>query len=271
MFRILVCAIAFVLLAGCTGYIDEPIEVDDMGNITPVKIVPELSGWSQSGTLITQNSGAGVGLQAHFGEPGNYTVQFGISAVPPAGLANLIRPEAEVTWRVKGNQIVRTINVANGTSISGQAEAVSVRLFDSSVAAMGGTAGIQYVGSIQVAKGIRAQAANQAPTFTPANIENPVGTPVVTTGSFIVAAGTSARVPIPEGAVQMLVAVTGSTFTPGPASVTVTAQNSLSSQLEYFPDFNPVWVPVPPLATRLNILNGLAAGVRVSVIFGIDG
>lgn len=271
MVRNLVCAIALVLLSiSCTGYVDEPIE-DDMKNSVPVKVIPGLFGWSQSGDLITQNPGAGVSLQAQFDEPGNYTVQFGISAVPPAGLVNLIRPEAEITWRVRGNQINRTINVANGTSISGQAEAVSVRLFDSSVAAMGGAAGITYVGSIQIAKGIRAQSANQAPIFTPANIENPVGTPAVTTGSFIIAAGTSARIPIPEGATQMLVSITGSTFVPGPASVTVTAQNSLSSQLEYFPDFNPIWVPVPPLATRVNILNGLAAAVRASCIFGIDG
>lgn len=271
MVRILVCTLALVLLAGCTGYVDEPIEFeDDMPkNAMPVEIVPGLVGWSQSGTLVTQNPGAGVGLQAEFVEPGNYTVQFGISAIPPAGLASLIRPEAEITWRVKGNQIARTINVTNGTSISGQAEAVSVRLFDSSVAAMGGTAGVQYVGSIQVAKGIRAQAASQAPIFTPVNIENPVGTPAVSSGSFVVGAGTSARIPIPEGAVQMLVAATGSTFTPG--GVTVTAQNSLSSQLEYFPDFSPVWVPVPPLATRVNVLNNLAAGVRISCVFGIDG
>ena len=275
MVRILVLAVTFVLLSGCTGYIDEPITDEDAmrttarKNAIPVHIVPGLVGWSQSGTLVTQSPGAGVTLQAIFHEPGNYTVQFGISSVPPAGLANLIRPEAEITWKVQGNQVTRVINVGDGTSITGQAEAVSVRLFDSSDASMGGTAGIPYVGSIQVTKGIRAQAANQAPMFVPTNIENPVGTSVVTTGSFIIANGTAARIPIPPGSVQMLVGISGSMFSPG--NVIITEQNSLSSQLEFTPDFSPVWVPVVPLATRVNMLNSSGAAIRASCIFGIDG
>jgi len=255
-------------LIGCTCYVDETID-NDMSNPIPVRIVPGQTGWSQSGNLITFTQ-SGVSLQAIFSEPDVYTIQFGITPPPsPLAFGAIIRPQAQVSWNVKGNQIVRTFDVSNGSSISGRAESVNVRLTDSLIAPMVGTPGIPYVGSIQVAKGVRPT--NQIPIFSPINIENPLGTAVVNNGSIVLAAASSALFVVPEGASQVYIAARYTPALVNPDLAAVLQNATAITQAWNITPYSPEWEPVPPSSTRLVVANSEAVACRLTVLFGIEG
>jgi len=260
------------------------VEHDMQRPATRVKVVntvftkgKEVTAWSQSGNLVTFSPNNAVTMQKQFGEPGNYTVQFGLGSPPgPAGsVAAVRRPKAVVQWSIEGNTVTRELTVLNGTSISGQASAVSVRLFDDLVTGMVGTAGGQYVGSIQVSKGLRAGI--QSPVFTPRAYQTvPGGVFVTTNGSIGVAAGVSVNVPIPEGAISVQVTASCD-FSPPPvltqADVQAVFVNEVGAPVSLWFPVPPDIVAVPSQATFLQLRHFAAPAILVDfgVVFGIDG
>lgn len=122
-------------------------------------------GWSQSGQLTPGSSQSAVSLQAQFPLIGAYTVQLNIED-PNASLVvanEVVRAQAEIQWSVKGNTVTRLVDCVNGLSITGEAEAVSVRVVDRSIVTIANKQ--PYVVSINVAPGTR-PSVQQPPVFS---------------------------------------------------------------------------------------------------------
>lgn len=227
-------------------------------------------GWSQSGTLITFNPNRAIVLQQQFPKAGNYTVQFGFNT--PANA--LVRPKALISWNVKGNQVEREISPNNGTSVTGQAEAVIVKIYDDLRTGMLGTPGIAYTATINVTRGSRSVPGQQAPLFLPIDAQNPVGTPVTIDRAIVVASSTVASVPIPKGATQVWVYATDATTVappvPGTAIVRFVDPTGAGVLASFYPN-SQFWAQIVPTATEIRLAALGANAINYQVIFGIDG
>lgn len=239
-----------------------------MKNQQRIHMIDKRDGWSASGTLRTFNPHIAVNLQKEFPVAGNYTVQFGV--IRPPTIHN-IRPEAVVTWSVNGNDVVRRITIGNGTSITGQAESVNVRVFDSLVTGSPGIPGDEYIVSAQVVKGIRANPGQQSPIYVP-NTVLVGGVEQVVGAAIFLPAATTAVFTSPEGATQVIGLIQN-----GPVTVLLdntnlmmSAQNNIGLLASWFP-MPPQWVPLPPLTTRVAIHNRSAIALDVMALFGVDG
>lgn len=217
---------------------------------------PKGEGWSQSGTLQTGVAGE-VSLQANFvqrfGAAGPFTVQLGV--LPPlAGFPPGIVTAAEIEWSVQGNTVRRIVDLVNGLSISGFAEACRVVIRNvASVAPPGDP----FVVSVQLTPGTRPS--EQRP-------------PTLTTGRLVAAAGfTDVAVPVEAGAISVF--VTMGTDPPSvltSADIQVQHRNTVGPLKAYDPrDYG--WVPIDPRASIVRLVNTTATPVIASVIFGIDG
>lgn len=227
--------------------------------VADVPDVP-LSGWSQSGQLETGNPNRAVNLQGKFPVIENYTVQFNLATPVTTGVRK-VAAQAELIWSVQGNSVRRLISVYDGTSITGSAQAVSVKLFDDTRVAPPVPA-ITYDGSIQVSKGTRGS--NKQP-------------PYFALGNATVANGGSASFPIPDdiGAISLLVSVGPQSpgFTIPPGFVIAEVIGSAIAQVRYDPrDYD--WFPLNPGATIVTVRIAAAAPATdydVNVFLGIDG
>lgn len=99
-------------------------------------------------------------------EAGNWTVQFSINDPNGANLiaGDVVRARAEVNWMVAGQVVRRVFDCNDGTSISGNAEQISVRVVDNSVIA-GGSVVRPYDVFIQTSPGNR-PSVQQPPTYS---------------------------------------------------------------------------------------------------------
>lgn len=237
----------------------------------------QAGGWSQSGKLVTANSQIGVPLQADFSKSkhgaGNYTIQFGLQ--PPDPDTVIIRPEADISWTVNGNTVRRVVSVTDGLSITGQAEYAKVRLYD---AILPGNvppaiAGEQYIGSINIAPGVRASQ-QQPPTLLPQRYFTSVSTEIFILGSISVPAADFVRVPVPQGVGVISVFVTVAIPLGGlvtSADFQVRQSNPVVGALKrYFP-VGEGWVSMGSGVTEINLANFSAGSLNASVVFGIDG
>lgn len=151
LYRVTLFLVAFIM-NGCMAQVED----EDMNARV---------GWSQSGTLVPGSSNSAVSLQAQFPLIGAYTVQLNIQD-PNASLVvgnEVVRAQAEIQWSVKGNTVTRLVDCVNGLSITGEAEAVSVRVVDRSLITVPGKR--PYVVSINVAPGTR-PSVQQPPVFS---------------------------------------------------------------------------------------------------------
>jgi hypothetical protein len=92
----------------------------------------DMTGWAQSGE-IQPGSDQAVTMQALFPVAGNYTVQFNITDSNKWMGIDSFNARADITWTINGNSVTRTVDCANGISVSGIAQAVAVRVYDNSV------------------------------------------------------------------------------------------------------------------------------------------
>jgi hypothetical protein len=218
---------------------------------------PVFTGWSQGGRLIVGNPNVAVSMQAQFPVLDNYTVLFNLNAitVPPGTSRACAR--AQVSWRVAGNEARRLISVSDGTSITGTAEAVHVRLFDNTLGAPGPQ---EYAGSILIAKGTRGS--NKQPPYLALNHAT-----VIPGGNAVIA------IPDDIGANSLFVSCGPSTLgtlvPDGSILVTVVGNFGITS---YDPR-NYDWVPLDPGAKTIVLTVAAAAGTNVEFApyLGIDG
>ncbi len=227
---------------------------------------PGTGGWSQSGTLVSENPDKEVSLQVNFPKAASYTVQFGINVPTPI---QFHRVEAVITWTVNGNSATRRVNVANGTSVTGTGEACKVVIRDYSATSIGNPT--EYVVSVQIAPGERGSN-RQPPTL---RADNGNGVNIFTLPAVGMAAGT-VTIPIPPdaGAISAFVAIWGG----GPGAViargdiAIVQEDAAGGNIAVNDGLiSTDWIPIQAgaVALRLDSFNALAFGV--SVVFGIDG
>lgn len=252
-------ALISLILTGCST---EVIEAETLAG--EMKNPNNPTGWSQSGTLRVRDSrNSGVGLQAEFPVLGNYTVQFNIAPVAyttGGGIPSHSTARAEITWSVKGNFVRRVISVVDGSSITGTAEAVNVRLLDDSGPLPDPGEPRDYLGSIQVAYGTRGS--NKQPPFL-----------FVATTS--VDPGMSTIVPIPNdvGANSVFVGVGSGLFEVLPDnSVQARLQRGATGNFFYDPRYYD-WVPLIGDSgdVELFVAGTVVNPVTFTVVLGIDG
>jgi hypothetical protein len=232
----------------------------------------DVTGWSKTGNLT-----AGVGgtdgilnegtatvfqtLQANFVSnkermgAGSYTIQFGIN--PPAN--NAVFARADITWSIAGGNVLRTVDIVNGKTVTGVGEAVKIRMYDNTPE--GGPAQGQVYGVFcQVTKGTR-PSQNQPPT---------VQANVLTTG--ILSPG-SADFDIPLSAGVISVEVCGyDSVAKTEANLLVTMFDSSGGTTKiYVSPGASRFVPVAPSTSTINVENLGPNGVAVQVTYGIDG
>lgn len=244
-------------LAGCTV----PVENSDMD---PSDYINK-AGWSATGTLMpgTTDESEGVGLQVQFADnPGAYTIQFNITQ--PNTLLQVdefIRVRALVVWSVEGNSVRRIIDVVNGTSISGTAQAVDVSVYDDSNIVS--TDVVPYTVSVQTAPGTR-PSVQQPPNYTIGSI------------SMTDTDNQSFDVPIEVGAISASVTVSPNNVgEPVAENEIIVFQVSESGAIlkAYDPRVSQ-WVPLASGCRRLDIVTNIAAapgGVLVQATLGVDG
>ena len=226
---------------------------------------PEVTGgdstkaWANTATLASDGSlNKGIALSSAFPKPGVYTLQFKV--ILPQGFpysAPVV--EALITWSVRGQAFTRRCSVTNGVSIQGNAEGISVQLFDFT----GGTSPVvNYQIVMTVVEGTRAT--------TP----RPVILSQAADQFTVLATSSSAAIPIPEdaGAIAVYAAVFASA---GPMP-----ENSI--QMKQLDSIGPVvlqqddprvfqWVPLAPGANEIIMQNANAFAVNVRLYFAIDG
>lgn len=276
-----------------------------MGNEGKSQSVLGACGWSTSGRLVTGNgrnlgtelqanpTGTVVKLQADFEDyPGEYTIAFGIDTL---GSNSVFMAEALISWLVEGNEVRRRVSVANGTTISGCGQAVSVTIWDTTptTAAAGYTTGpytanLPYTVSAQLTRGVRSTKNNQ-PILIPPLFQNvgalaTVGTPVqFSPGVVKMHASDQVFFPIPSDAgVTAVMVVTEDPALQGGAgntslNITATLENSGGgfATTQWTPVQYPnVWVPLSAGANAVGVVDSATAvGVNsiVGVYYAIDG
>ena len=247
-------------------------------------------GWSAAGTL--QASGTGqVKLQADFSKggvgSGQYTVQFNVNAPPNPTNPNPIFTEALLTWIVEGNSVTRHISIANGTSITGSGQAVTVVIYDNTQLLYGSTHNTQdYQVNCQVVPGVRPNT-EVAPILYPldgillnGNRANPTFLQKQSVGR-----GDYLYVPIPQDAGITSVLVTaispvviGTAVTPvsiGDGEALVIVSLGGVNAMTQYDCKTPFWYPLLASAQGLYLQNNTPASpvvnLRFTVAFGIDG
>jgi hypothetical protein len=243
-------------------------------------------GWSASGELVTGGGdGAGVNLQAVFPNAGNYTLQFSVQR----GDTYIVRPTAEITWSVQGNSVNRLVSIGNGLSISGQAEGVSVRIYDSLTENLGFDhwLGLPYLVSMQVVPGTRPNV-GQPPTYSPVSyIEENYNDASIETHDIgytlaQVLKNRPIKILIPEnaGAISFLAhfiwnaPIAGDEpdeFIPN-HHILINQMTGAGYVLATYGHKDAIgFIPLIPGCTQIQIVNRSLMDVRTSFLFGIDG
>jgi hypothetical protein len=224
---------------------------------------PRKIGWSQSGSLTPGSTQGAVNLQAQFPVIGPYTVQLNIEDPNgPLTVNNeIIRAQADIQWSVEGNTVSRTVDCTKGITVSGVAEAVTVKIRDRSIVTL--TNKVPYVVSINVAPGTR-PSVQQPPVFT--------GDRQRLNGGLA-----NGNVPVPAGAISAQINVSGiligqPVVDPDDYIVRQTA-NGGTNLKSYSPFRYDGWIPLAAGCTSLNFEQ---AAVVVGdwywfTSFGIDG
>lgn len=232
--------------------------------------------WSAGGQMITGNQDKKVALQQPFPEPGPYTITFTLDPLQADLNQAGIRAQAEITWSIDGNSVKRVINVGDGTSISGVAEAVNVIVTDVTVlhGVASAQAGYTYFVSVMVAPGTRAFN-SVPPTLSPFPFQSfsQIGTQLT-----VAPGGNTAVIPVPRGVgvTSMHVDVVSS-FPEGdvvPDGTPVVAQYQFSSggPIRFYDPRAIDWCPIQPGTTGVVLFNKSATDqLTFSLVWGIDG
>lgn len=260
-----------------------PPAADDAGIVEDAAMLgpnqTATNGWQSFGTLETGNSNKKASLQAAFPESNSYTVQFNINNPPVDASGNPVPfvARADITWKVQGGYVKRTIDVGNGTSISGTAQAVDVVVYDFTPVLDANNptwvaGGNEYKVGIQVARGLRPstqQPVTLAEQFQDSNSGN------LRSYSYVLAGGaTQHDVDVPQdvGVIGVEVAVHNQDNTPlVDGDVYLIQANAATISKIYQCPITPQFIDISPATTILTLANNHAKGVYVSVTWAIDG
>jgi hypothetical protein len=223
--------------------------------------------------LTSKTNQGGPSLQIPFREPGNYTCIFGVGnkvAIPDPTLAvGNITPTAEVIWSLGGNDSRRLVSVFNGSSITGAAEHVLIRVFDETAKTDLSNV-TQYTVAAMVAKGTRGS--NALPPTYQQYITNGSGA----FGTVIILAGSSVVVPVPQNAGVASVMVTAELLD-STAIVTeralVSQDAAFGTQLKIYEPNRYAFVPLSAQCEYITLYGWPSTGNdgNFSVTWGIDG
>lgn len=212
------------------------------------------SSWARSGELTTGGSQR-VTLQAQFPKSDVYTVQFEIGS--PGG--TMVRAEAEVTWSVAGNRVVRRYSPQASVALSGVAEAVQVSVRD---VTPGFAPNSTYPVSIMVSSGSRAASVSPPTLYEPF-------------GAFSLGPGGSTFIAVPQlvGVCSMLVTARSIGAPPTPyGDLVVEVSDGVTALLAYDPREITGWMPVQAGAITVLVSNGSATNSAIgSLVWGVDG
>jgi hypothetical protein len=240
----------------CTGGVDAAGQPTGRVAPIPYPISPTPPG------VVNQFTQPEVTFQSKFelnaGGPGAqyYTIEFNITP-PTSGYVFCL---AEIIWSAQGNEVRRLISLVNGAVISGTAQFAKVRIFDNTfIPAAPFLTPEVYQVSAQITPGCRP--AQQQP-------------PRLRGGLIDVAPGGSVDIPIPVDAGVISVNIQHR-FIPIAGGTAVVSFLAAGGTV-VFSTFNieqagPAdWIPVPPGATIMRILNG-PSSLEGSETWGIEG
>jgi hypothetical protein len=276
--KLLVYTIRFTLAFILVGCGSQPIECPhdgdcDPGDETYEPSRPEvtLQGWSANGVLIPGNPNKVINFQTGM-VLGTYTLQFGLLDNYVHSPTETTRARAEISWKVAGNNVRRVVDCVAGLSISGNAESVSVKIFDESN--FNGSAQSQYNVSVQLAPGVR-PTVERPPTYVAsAGSINGSGYYITTF------ADNTEIIPVPEDAGVISVAVTVSPDVAGalaPYQAIVDQYNGPGVGATLLKRYDPrdegEFVPLAPGCTSIRLRQdpALVSTNYWTVTYGIDG
>lgn len=246
--------------------------------------------WQGNVHLVSSNTAIGPIkslITPSFPEPGIYTAQFSITQPsrqpggPPAATPlSVLRCQAILSWTVEGNQIQRIFDIGNGTTISGAGAGAIIQVQDLTVTlpSSSGTNGVEYLVSVSMTKGTRAQfavpviqpGAASKIGVVPQPVPNPIGTVSVPALSFAI-------FPVPQnaGVIGVKVFVTDLTTPASRPTFVSASQLDISGTITYntwIPDLSEGFVPLTPGAQFVSVLNNHNAdSAQVTVDWAIDG
>lgn len=227
-------------------------------------------------SIVSKTQQSTQQLQTQLPEPGNYTVEFSITniqPVAPAVTVGNITPVATISWALGGVHYERKISVFNGASITGVAEAVTIRVFDETD--LSDTSNqTSYDVSMSVAKGVRGSVI-QPPTYQQYLSPIAGGSPLF--GSVIIPGGANYTIPVPQNIGINSVMITYATIilpTAGVLENLVSQDSASGTTLKLYNPKDYGFVPINPQIIALTLFNN-DTNVGVSYIFnitwGIDG
>lgn len=228
----------------------------------------DLTGWAQTGTLITRDANRGVSMQAKLRESSVFTVQFG--TILPANTRS--NPIAKITWSVNGVQIRRRISVIDGASVSGVGSMPSVKIYDGLTAAMGGTPDISYPMTVTVSKGSR-PSQNQPPTLKPEFFRINFTPYVEYFDEVALPAGSAIVFPVPTEAgiisANVSAAVSGLAVNPTEADYVIEMWDNANTTLKSFFQRSE-FIGLAP-GTAFIAFRAVTQDFNVGCTFGVDG
>ncbi len=248
--------LGLILVTGCTT----PIEAEDNMN---ARLQPPLKklGWGLSGELTPGSIARVFSIQKSFAEASLFTVQLGIRNPNITNIVanEIIKARADISWRINGNIITRTVDCNNGIAVSGSAESVSVRVTDESIITVANK--VPYDVTAIIAPGTR-PSVQQPPIYTGERVRlGPVG------GSSI---------PVPDGAISALITVAPVVIGP-----TINFNYHIARQIgnggnvlkAYMPVITDGWIPLANGCTSIAFEQGALAAddYYYFTTFGIDG
>lgn len=248
--KYIIAILVMILSAACT--LEQTVEKGDEEMSRGIDVIGKI-GWSASG-ILTQHGNKEVSLQANFPEATSYIAQFSISGTD----LRYKQAEAEIKWVVEGNFVTRRITIANGVSIQGAGQAVSIKIRDVSPVVIPGVA-TDYTVSVQVVPGSRG------------STNNP---PTLAGDAHIVLGGASLNLNIPDnsGVISVAVLVENTLHNAIPdQAVNVRQQDAAGLDVALYDPRQYFWVPIQGSATVLRLENHTADPCVFTVIYGIEG
>ena len=266
--------LAFANVVGCTYETTEQVQAEmrDAGVIASDASGDDAmkKGWALQTEMTKGFAGPINVTQKTFDEPDMHTVTLGIKASGPyggsaddngRGYSPIPEAYATVAFTLNGVDFVRKFNIAQGTSVSGSAGAVTVQVEDNTVTAVGDP----YPG-YQITTSISPGARPNSET-PPYYYENGYAFTIDQGGTFKV-------IPIPQGIGVKTVCVVSNAPPGGGANAGQYGGPGGGTLISGWDTGETVGVflPILPNATTLKVTNlSATTGWRYSVVFGIDG